>query len=187
MVHPNETVVRDLFAAHSRGDVERLHQLLAGDVAYHVPGDNPISGDYHGVDAVLSLWARQAGLLGQRFVPLFHDLLASDDHVVVLASGRFEDPVQPLGWRMANVYHVHGARVTECWVGVVDGADPAFRRPRHRRGEATTRAHSSWCAWVIAARTSTTLTGTAAPRSSDCRPSTPRRRAEAPHRGRRPR
>lgn len=122
MVHPNETVVRDLFAAHSRGDVERLHQLLAGDVAYHVPGDNPISGDYHGVDAVLSLWARQAGLLGQRFVPLFHDLLASDDHVVVLASGRFEDPVQPLGWRMANVYHVHGARVTECWVGVVDGA-----------------------------------------------------------------
>jgi hypothetical protein len=42
---------------------------------------------------------------------------------------------------------------------------------------ATTRAHSSWWAWVIAARTSTRLTGPAAPRPWRCRPSIPGRRA----------
>jgi MFS family permease len=43
------------------------------------------------------------------------------------------------------------------------------------RRAATTRAHNLWWAWVIAARTSTTLTGTGVPRPSDCQPSTPRR------------
>ena len=38
------------------------------------------------------------------------------------------------------------------------------RSPNRLVRDATTRAHSSWWAWVIASWTSTTLTGTAAPR-----------------------
>src|ERR1022692_5328316 len=46
------------------------------------------------------------------------------------------------------------------------------RSPKRLVREATTRAHSSWWAWVTASRASTTLTGTAAPRSSGCSAST---------------
>src|SRR5216117_883595 len=42
------------------------------------------------------------------------------------------------------------------------------RSPKRLVMVATTRAHSSWCAWVIACRTSTLFTGTAAPRPSGC-------------------
>lgn len=121
MPNDNEMIVREMFAAHARGDNGRLRQLLAPDVVYHVPGNNPISGVHTGVDAVLQLWERQAAILGERFVPDFHDLLASEHHVVVLAGARLDRPGRTLTWRMANVYHVSDGRVAECWVGVVEG------------------------------------------------------------------
>jgi aminoglycoside phosphotransferase (APT) family kinase protein len=85
----------------------------------------------------------------------------------------------------ARVLAAYGRRSRRCcppvrWLcrrpRVTAAASSAMSRsPNRLVRAATTRAHSSW--WTRVTASSTSLTGTAAPRSSDRRPSTPRRRA----------
>ena len=50
MAHPNETLVREAFAAFGRGDMDALRsQYFAEDIRWHIPGRNPLAGDYEGV------------------------------------------------------------------------------------------------------------------------------------------
>ena len=63
------------------------------------------------------------------------------------------------------------------WIIEAAASSAMSRSPKRLVREATTRAHSAWCARVIVSRASTLVTGTAAPRPSDCMPSTPRRQA----------
>jgi ketosteroid isomerase-like protein len=44
MAHPNETLIRDAFAAFGRGDMDALrNQCFAEDIRWHVPGQEPYS------------------------------------------------------------------------------------------------------------------------------------------------
>ncbi|MFD9623969.1 nuclear transport factor 2 family protein [Streptomyces virginiae] len=122
-MHPNELVVREMLTAHGNADEDRLVELLADDVVYHVPGNNGLSGDHIGREQVFHLWERQVEIIGRRFVPEFSEILACEYHVVVLADGAYEDAGRMLEWRMANVYHLRDGRITECWIGVIDGTD----------------------------------------------------------------
>ncbi len=36
------------------GDPAEVHNILAPNIAWHVPGDNAIAGDHHGHDAVIA-------------------------------------------------------------------------------------------------------------------------------------
>ena len=45
-------VVRQAYAAYGAGDPSALWALLAPDVTFHVAGDHPLSGDYHGIAEV---------------------------------------------------------------------------------------------------------------------------------------
>ena len=58
--HPHITLVRNGYAAFSRGDVTTLRQLFAADVTQHQPGTSQLSGDFKGADAVLELYATLA-------------------------------------------------------------------------------------------------------------------------------
>ena len=48
MAQQNIDVIRTLFDAYAREDNDTLRQVLAEDVVYHIPGRNPLSGDYRG-------------------------------------------------------------------------------------------------------------------------------------------
>ncbi|WP_031476900.1 nuclear transport factor 2 family protein [Streptomyces bicolor] len=56
--HPHAQLVRKGYEAFSRGDLDALSGLLAGDCTYHFPGSNPLSGDYKGRDAILDVLRR---------------------------------------------------------------------------------------------------------------------------------
>jgi ketosteroid isomerase-like protein len=58
MAHPNEDIVRQGYKAFGEGDMDTLRSLFAPDAVHSATGNNPISGDYSGVDDILGYYGK---------------------------------------------------------------------------------------------------------------------------------
>jgi hypothetical protein len=80
----NVQVVKDGYAAFSRGDVPGLLALLAEDVEWHIPGTGlPLAGTYRGHDGVANFFqklSQEADILD--FQP--REFVADGDRVMVI-------------------------------------------------------------------------------------------------------
>jgi ketosteroid isomerase-like protein len=116
MPHPDEEVVRRFADAMVARDVGGVAACFTDDVVFHVPGRNALSGDYHGRQEVLirlfQAWEESFGGLEIRV----HDILANDDHVVLLSDRRARRDDRTLEMRAASVYHVRDGRISEAWL-----------------------------------------------------------------------
>jgi ketosteroid isomerase-like protein len=133
----NLDVVRSVYAAFGRGDIEGILALLDPQVTWRTPGapDLPTGGLRHGLPAVREFF----GLLGQTFdVADFQprEFLAAGDTVVVLGtsregpkgSGRFVD------FRWVHVFTFRSGRI----VSVEEPADVTELVAEFRRAQAHT-------------------------------------------------
>lgn len=85
MTHSNETVIRDAYAAFSRGDLDALrNEAFDPHVSYHIPGNHSFSGEYSGVDAVLDFFVKLAQATNGTFAVDLLDVLANDKHVTAI-------------------------------------------------------------------------------------------------------
>lgn len=123
-------VIRRGYDAFSRGDMDTLRrEVFAPDVQWHQGGKNQTSGDYNGVDAVLGLFQKFFELTDGTFRVSVHDLLAGEQHAVVL--GAFSGQRRGNSLNNGNycqVFHMRDSRIAECWVTPVDpyGVDEFF-------------------------------------------------------------
>jgi ketosteroid isomerase-like protein len=121
MAHPNEELVRQGYAAFLGGDLAALNDLFADDIVWHAPGRNQLSGDYRGKDEVFAQLAKVFELTGGTFSLEIHDVLADDEHAVVLLRATAE---RPDGRRLddigAQVFHISDGKVTEQWLHAGD-------------------------------------------------------------------
>jgi len=115
MSHPNEDTVRKAYAALDSGDWQTLRGLLAADVKWHSPGRHAFSGDHHGPDAVLRWLTGIHEMTGGTFRVEIHDVLANDEHVVVLATAHGERGTHAVHDNHAQVFHVRDGVITEFW------------------------------------------------------------------------
>jgi ketosteroid isomerase-like protein len=119
VAHPNEEVVRGYMAAvgeylsaSDQGDPEAIRAHLADDVAFHVGGRNALSGDLRGSEEAIR-WLDM--LRGRPEAPVdseLHDLLVTDDHVVVLVRRTIAGVRAPA----VVIYHVTDGKITEAWL-----------------------------------------------------------------------
>ena len=58
MAHPNEDLVREGFAAFSRGDIDYLQKQFFARTSVHLPGRSLLAGVYEGPEQVMQLFAR---------------------------------------------------------------------------------------------------------------------------------
>ena len=77
----NKQIVKDFFAALSRGDTEAGFQLLADDMTWTVIGDTPVSGTYRGLKAI------QEDFLGKVFQQIDHEAGIALEMVELIAEG----------------------------------------------------------------------------------------------------
>ena len=112
----NAESVRRGYAAFQSGDMAALTQLFAPDIRWHTNGRNRTAGTFEGVQAVLESFGRLMEWSGGTFRVEVHDLLASDDHVVVLGNGSADRDGRHLEDRYTHVFHLSEGRVTEAWV-----------------------------------------------------------------------
>jgi len=114
--HPNAALARRGYEAFGTGDMAVLAELIAEDAVWHLGGRNRLSGDYEGRDAIFGLFAELGqGSEGTMNIEL-HDVLANDEHVVVLtrvsaggSSGKTLDV------RTCDTSHVRDGQIVEFW------------------------------------------------------------------------
>ena len=108
-------LVRRGYEAFIAGDMEWLNEHLHENVVWHVPGHNLTSGDYRGREDVLGFFARSVQIALPEFD--IHDIVASDDHVVVLTTinWRRNDNDATFEDHVGQVFHLEDGRVLEVW------------------------------------------------------------------------
>jgi ketosteroid isomerase-like protein len=120
-------VVRRLTQALSTRDTEAVAGLLADDVVYHFPGNNPLSGTYRGRDEVMAFFHRFPTMLDGPPTVETHDVLASEAHGADLSELSAERGGRRHAWRAIRIYHLAEDRIAEVFVTIDDqGAFDAF-------------------------------------------------------------
>jgi len=120
MSHPNEDVARSATEALSKGDMEGFLSHHTDDAVVHFPGRGAMAGDYRGKDGLAQLFQRQMQILDSPPEIENHDILASDDHAVVLNKTRATRGGKTLEQEQVVVMHVKGGKIAEVWLHFSD-------------------------------------------------------------------
>ena len=113
--HPNVELARQAYEAMAKGDLTASAEGIADDVTWHGMAAGPLSGTYHGRDEVLAFFGRVAEETGGTFQLEVHDVLANDEHTVVLCTMSATRGNKSIEIPVANVAHVRDGKVTEFW------------------------------------------------------------------------
>ena len=118
----NAEAMRKGYEAFSRGDMDALrNELFSPDIVWHQGGRNQTSGDYRGTDAVLGLFGKLSELTDGTFQVEVHDVLASEEHAVVLARVRAQRAGKTLEHgEYSHVCHLQDGKLSEAWIVDVD-------------------------------------------------------------------
>jgi ketosteroid isomerase-like protein len=119
-MHPNEALVRSVYEAQSRGDMDAYVSHLTDDFVIHIPGRSRIAGDYRGEAEVRRHFREIRELSGGTFQTSLHDLVAGDDHVVALVEATAERDGQVVSLPRTHVWHVRDGRLAELWLQPMD-------------------------------------------------------------------
>jgi len=120
-VHDNLEVIKRVFDFASAGQRNRVPELWSDEIVLHYGGNNPVSGTYRGKAEVGGAYRRMAELTDGTFAVIeVHDMLASENHVVILARVGAERAGHRLEWGGVDVYHVSDGHIHEIWIHVTD-------------------------------------------------------------------
>ena len=116
MAHPNEELARNASDALAKGDIQSFLGFHADDVVLHLPGRGQLAGDHRGKDAVAKMFQQQMEILDQPPQLEVHDVLANDDHIVVLSTQTFQRGGKKLVAPSAVVIHPENGKAKEIWI-----------------------------------------------------------------------
>jgi ketosteroid isomerase-like protein len=122
MEHSNAVAYRRTADAFRARDSEVLAQLIADDVVWHVPGNSPLAGEIHGLDALFRWFERLHEVTKGTFMLREHDVLATDDHVVALSEMSSEIDGSRVSVNVVSVMHFRDGRQLERWFHPSDPA-----------------------------------------------------------------
>ncbi|TET99249.1 MAG: nuclear transport factor 2 family protein [Dehalococcoidia bacterium] len=113
--HPNVALLRRGYEAFAKGDMATLTELFSEDTVWHEPGNNPLSGEQRGREAVFAMFGRTAQLSGGTYRVELHDVLANDEHAVALSRMTGTRQGKETNSVAVQVYHMRNEKITEAW------------------------------------------------------------------------
>jgi uncharacterized protein len=114
--HANVQRAQRAYEAFGKGDMATVSELMADDVVWHVGGNNPLSGEYKGKDAVFGFFGKLMQVTGGSFKLEVHDILANDEHSVTLVRATAEKDGKKFDARAVHITHPDSeGRVKEFW------------------------------------------------------------------------
>ena len=116
MAHPNEELLRKGYDAFASYDLDTIRALFADDIVWHVVGGrNQLSGTIKGKDEVFGWFAKLLTLSEGTFKINVHDVIANDDHAVVLSNDTAQRGDKRLDVQAVAIYHIEDGQVKEAW------------------------------------------------------------------------
>jgi ketosteroid isomerase-like protein len=111
----NGELIRSGYEAFSKGDMETIAKVFGPDIRWSISGRNQISGTYNGQEETFAFFGKLMELTDGTFTVGIHDLLASDDHVVVLAKESASRNGKSLESDDVHVWHIANGKAVEFW------------------------------------------------------------------------
>lgn len=120
MAHPNEEIARRATEALTKGDVESFLANHTDDVVVHFPGRGPMAGDYRGKDGLAEMLQRQMQMIDAPPELETHDIVANDDHTIVLNKTKASRGGKVLEQDQVVVMHIRDGKIAEVWLQFSD-------------------------------------------------------------------
>jgi ketosteroid isomerase-like protein len=112
-------LVKRLLSAFATSNWAVVRELMTEDVLMHFPGSGPFAGSYRGKAAALDLLARIAAHTEGSARVKMHDVLANDQHAVLLYQVSAKHGDSSISYRYVDIYHFRDGQVSEVW-GMAD-------------------------------------------------------------------
>jgi ketosteroid isomerase-like protein len=109
MKHPNVVTLEKVYADFVRGDFQAMLSACSDSVTFQVPGKSRLAGKYT-KSTFNEFAAKLSELSGGTFKLETHDILASDQHGVVLATEKLTQGGKPAEFRMVHVWRFEGGK-----------------------------------------------------------------------------
>ena len=124
----NIEMVRRGYQAFNEQHLDEAMETIHEEILWHSGGDNPISGEFRGKQAVMDLFAKFGQLTEGTYEADVHDILASDEHTVVIGTSTATRHGRTHTSRFVDVIHpAADGRAKEFWRFVEDqAADDEF-------------------------------------------------------------
>ena len=110
MAHPDEGVVREMYEAINRRDMDGVAAAFAEDAVWH-GGGSSVSGSREIADLVSQLVEASGDTLRIEL----HDVVGNDEHVVALQVTTAERGGRRLVDRVVYVFHVAEGKINAAW------------------------------------------------------------------------
>jgi ketosteroid isomerase-like protein len=114
MSHPHEGMLKTLYDAFTKGNMETVMALFTDDIEFHVFGRSRVAGSYRAKDQILHFFAKLANTYGDTFRLQIRDILANDRHGVVLTFERAHRDGKVLENRAVHVYDIRDGKCAQC-------------------------------------------------------------------------
>jgi len=124
----NIEMARKGYQAFNEQHVDEAMEMIDDDILWHSGGDNPIAGEYKGKQAVMEMFMKFGQLTEGTYEADLHDVLASDDHTVVIGTATSTRHGRTHSSRFVDIIHPgKDGKAKEFWRFVEDqAADDEF-------------------------------------------------------------
>jgi len=113
MAGSNEEIVRQGYKAFGEGDMDTLRSLFAAEAVHSAPGNNPIAGEYKGIDDVLGYYAKLFELSDGTFTAeLKSTKVEGDDKVVATHRDKAQRGDKTLDQDETLTFTISGGKIT---------------------------------------------------------------------------
>jgi ketosteroid isomerase-like protein len=119
--HPNIEVFERVYETFTTGDMDKLAELIAPDVVWHVPGDNLISGTYTSREAIFGCFNKIFELSQGSYKPVLLDILADDKYTVALLHATARHREATLDQDYAFIMRIRDGQIAELWEAWTEG------------------------------------------------------------------
>lgn len=109
--HPNVEILQRFYAAMSRRDVAGMLELCSDDVTFQVPGRSRLAGKFTRATFGPQFVEKVSELSGATFAADLHDILASDQHGLVLTTNTLTRAGARQEYRAVHVWRIQGGKL----------------------------------------------------------------------------
>jgi ketosteroid isomerase-like protein len=122
--HPNVAVIRTAYEAMDKGDMATFAALMDDDILWY-ESTAGMEGVYRGRDQVLAFMSQLFQQAGMQISVSIHDILANDDHGVILHESTITVGDRSHTGQYADIYHLRDGKLTAHWHLAVDAKEDA--------------------------------------------------------------
>jgi uncharacterized protein len=117
--HPNAAVIRSAYEAIGEAYMAAVAALLDEDITWY-ESTAGLEGVYRGRDQVLAFLGQVFQQAGVQMSVAIHDILANDDHAVILHESTLTVGDRTHTGQYADIYHLRDGKITAHWHLAVD-------------------------------------------------------------------